>query len=97
MDMPFLIAGIAAFVLALAAPVAWAQSAKNAVESVTFSQIQGGKILVKIGMKEPLSSAPQGFAVTNPPRIAIDLPDTVNGTGRRGSLTYSAKPSVVGD
>jgi type IV pilus assembly protein PilQ len=25
---------------------------------------------------------PQGFAVTNPPRIAIDLPDTVNGTGR---------------
>jgi type IV pilus assembly protein PilQ len=25
---------------------------------------------------------PQGFAVTNPPRIAIDLPDTVNATGR---------------
>ncbi len=76
-------AALAAFVLALAAPLAWAQStAKNAVESVTFSQIQGGKILVKIGLKEPLAAPPQGFAVTNPPRIAIDLPDTVNATGR---------------
>jgi type IV pilus assembly protein PilQ len=35
-----------------------------------------------VGLKEPLAATPQGFAVTNPPRIAIDLPDTVNGTGR---------------
>ncbi len=76
-------AALAAFVLALAAPLAWAQgAAKNAVESVNFSSVQGGKILVKIGLKEPLTVAPQGFAVTNPPRIAIDLPDTVNATGR---------------
>jgi len=76
-------AALTALALALAAPLAWAQSdAKNAVESVSFSSIQGGKILVKIGLKEPLASAPQGFAVTNPPRIAIDLPDTVNATGR---------------
>ena len=38
--------------------------------------------MVKVGLKEPLAAAPQGFAVTNPPRIAIDLPDTVNATGR---------------
>jgi type IV pilus assembly protein PilQ len=76
-------AAFAALVLALAAPLAWAQgAAKNAVESVNFSSVQGGKILVKIGLKEPLAAAPQGFAVTNPPRIAIDLPDTVNATGR---------------
>ena len=74
---------LAALVLALAAPLAWAQAtAKNAVESINFSQVQGGKIIVKIGMKEPLAAPPQGFAVTNPPRIAIDLPDTVNGLGR---------------
>jgi type IV pilus assembly protein PilQ len=73
---------LAAFALALAAPLAWAQGAKNAVESVNFSSVQGGKILVKIGLKEPLAAAPQGFAVTNPPRIAVDLPDTVNATGR---------------
>ena len=80
---PKLGAALAAFVLALAAPLAWAQgTAKNAVESVNFSSIQGGKILVKIGMKEPLTTTPQGFAVTNPPRIAIDLPDTINATGQ---------------
>ena len=51
--------GVAALALALAAPLAWAQStAKNAVESVTFSSIQGGKILVKIGLKEPLEAFP---------------------------------------
>jgi type IV pilus assembly protein PilQ len=74
---------LAAIVLALAAPLAWAQgAAKNAVESVSFSSVQGGKIMVKIGLKEPLAASPQGFTVTNPPRIAIDLPDTVNATGR---------------
>ena len=74
---------LAAWILALAAPFAWAQgAAKNAVESINFSQIQGGKIIVKVGLKEPLAATPQGFAVTNPPRIAIDLPDTVNSLGR---------------
>ena len=76
-------AALAALALVLAAPLAWAQAgAKNAVESINFSQVQGGKIIVKIGMKEPLAAPPQGFAVTNPPRIAIDLPDTVNGMNR---------------
>jgi type IV pilus assembly protein PilQ len=77
-----LAAAFAAFALLLAAPLAWAQ-AKNAVESISFSSVQGGKVVVKVGMKEPLAAAPQGFAVTNPPRIAIDLPDTVNGVGRQ--------------
>jgi type IV pilus assembly protein PilQ len=73
---------LGALILALAAPVAWAQAAKNAVESIDFSSVQGGKIIVRIGLKEPLSATPQGFAVTNPPRIAIDLPDTINGLNR---------------
>jgi type IV pilus assembly protein PilQ len=75
-------AALAAAAFALAAPLAWAQAARNAVESVTFTSVQGGKIQVKVGLKEPLAAPPQGFAVTNPPRIAIDLPDTVNATGR---------------
>jgi len=75
-------AALALVAFALAAPLAWAQGAKNAVESINFSSIQGGKIIVKVGMKEPLAAVPQGFAVTNPPRIAIDLPDTVNGLNR---------------
>jgi len=74
---------LAALVLALAAPVAWAQgAAKNAVESIDFSSVQGGKVVVKIGLRQPLATTPQAFAVTNPPRVAIDLPDTVNALNR---------------
>jgi hypothetical protein len=52
-------AALAALVLALAAPLAWAQgAAKNAVESINFSQAQGGKILVKIGLTEPRATVP---------------------------------------
>ena len=76
-------AALTAFALALAAPLAWAQgAAKNVVESIGFSSIQGGKILVKVGMKEPLAALPQSFAVTNPARIAIDIPDTTSGLGK---------------
>ncbi|MGE0357113.1 MAG: type IV pilus secretin PilQ [Burkholderiales bacterium] len=76
-------AALMAIALALAAPLAWAQgAAKNVVESISFSSIQGGKILVKVGMKEPLAALPQSFAVTNPARIAIDLPDTTSGLAK---------------
>jgi type IV pilus assembly protein PilQ len=76
-------AALAALALALAAPFAWAQgAAKNAVESIDFSSVQGGKVVVRIGLKEALAAPPQGFTVTNPPRVAIDLPDTVNGLNR---------------
>src|SRR5205085_10390646 len=77
-----LAAALAALALALAAPLAWAQGAKNVVESVTFSSTQAGKIIVKVGLKDALAAVPQGFAVTNPPRIAIDLPETVNGLNK---------------
>ena len=44
-------ANMAALVLALAAPLAWAQAGQNSVESINFSQTQGGKILVvKFGL-----------------------------------------------
>ncbi len=73
---------LAAFALALAAPWAAAQDAsRNAVESIDFSTSQG-KVVVKVGLKEPLKAVPQGFSVTNPPRVAIDLPDTVNALNR---------------
>ena len=76
-------ATLAALAFGLATPLAWAQaSAPNSVESINFSQNQGGKILVKVGLKDALAAVPQGFAVTNPPRIAIDLPNTVNGLGK---------------
>jgi type IV pilus assembly protein PilQ len=59
--------------------VAAAQS--NSIESFDVAQ-QGGKVIVRITTKEPLRTPPPNFAVTNPPRIAFDFPNTVNGLGR---------------
>ena len=63
---------------------AWAQgeTAQNGIEAVNVSSAPGGKVTVKITMKQPLTNPPAGFAVENPPRIALDLPNTVNNLGK---------------
>jgi type IV pilus assembly protein PilQ len=76
---------IALALLACAPGTALAQAtaaAKNAIESIDVSSLQGGKVLVKINFKDALPAIPAGFTVTNPPRIAIDLPSTVNAIGK---------------
>ena len=74
---------LVAFVLvALAPSAAHAQSARNALESINVTSLQGGKVLVKVSFKDALQAVPAGFTVTNPPRIAIDLPNTANATGK---------------
>ncbi len=68
------------FALWLAATgIALAQA--NSIESFDVSQ-QAGKIVVKITTKEPLGGVPPNFAVANPARIALDLPNTANALGR---------------
>lgn len=56
--------------------------AANSVQSLDYSTLQGGKILVKVGMKAPLANSPAGFVLNNPPRIALDLPHTANALGK---------------
>jgi type IV pilus assembly protein PilQ len=76
---------IALTLLACAPGTALAQAAaaaKNAIESIDVSSLQGGKVLVKVNFKDALPAVPAGFTVTNPPRIAIDLPNTVNAMGK---------------
>src|SRR5438067_7179287 len=53
----------------------------NTIEGFDVSQ-QGGKTVVRITTKEPLANVPPNFAVSNPPRIAFDFPNTANGLGR---------------
>jgi type IV pilus assembly protein PilQ len=60
---------------------AWAQN-KNVLESISATSMQGGKVVVRLNFKQPLAAVPPGFAVTNPPRIALDLPNVSNGTGK---------------
>lgn len=54
----------------------------NSVVSVEPAALPGGKTVVRIGLKEPLTGTPAGFTVGNPPRIALDLADTGNAMGK---------------
>ena len=60
-------------------PAAWA--ANNAVEKIETTTLPGGKVAVRVKLKQPLAATPAGFTVSNPPRIALDLPDTENASG----------------
>jgi type IV pilus assembly protein PilQ len=53
----------------------------NAVESISAHQ-QGSNVIVKIGLKNAPDKLPINFAITNPPRIALDFGATVNATGK---------------
>ncbi|WP_018988314.1 type IV pilus secretin family protein [Aromatoleum toluclasticum] len=77
----------AAFTLVVPAPAVFAQttsqsqSATNRIEDLEVSQ-QGGSVLLKITLKDPLAAPPASFSVANPARIAFDFPGTANGLGR---------------
>lgn len=53
----------------------------NAIESITTNQ-QGANVIVKIALKNAPEKLPIGFAITNPPRIALDFGATVNASGK---------------
>lgn len=58
---------------------------KNKIEAVNVAQ-QGGGILLKIDLKEPVSAPPAGFSITNPSRIAFDFISTDNGLGKNSQV-----------
>jgi type IV pilus assembly protein PilQ len=67
----------------LASATAYSQEAgKNLLESINTTAQQGGKIVIRANFKQPLTVLPAAFTVTNPARIALDLPNTSNGLGK---------------
>jgi type IV pilus assembly protein PilQ len=56
--------------------------AANSIENLTVSKGSSGRTIVRFTLKAPLPNPPAGFAINNPPRIALDFPDTGNGMGR---------------
>jgi type IV pilus assembly protein PilQ len=56
--------------------------AANSIENVTVSKGSSGRTIVRFTLKAPLPNPPAGFAINNPPRIALDFPDTGNGLGK---------------
>ena len=71
-----------ALVLALLGTAASTAYAQNSIESVNVSPQSGGKVVVRVGLKEALATAPAGFIVNNPPRLAFDFANTGNALGR---------------
>ncbi|MHB1247390.1 MAG: type IV pilus secretin PilQ [Sulfuriferula sp.] len=54
----------------------------NSVETLDYSTLEGGKLLIKVGMKRPLEGSPAGFAINSPPRVVLDLIGATNGLGK---------------
>lgn len=67
---------------ALSLSVSAQEANKNQLESINTSALQSGKVVVRINFKEALKAEPASFAVTNPARIALDLPNIANGLGK---------------
>ena len=78
----FGIALLTSLVLPFAARAADTPPTGNAVQSVETTTQPGGKVVVRVKLKNALTATPAGFTVGNPPRIALDLPDTGNALGR---------------
>ena len=71
----------AAFIFTLGCMNASAQS-DNSIESVNVSPQQGGRIIVKVTLKNTPANPPAGFTINNPPRIAFDFQNTTSALGR---------------
>ena len=59
-----------------------ANAEANLLQSINTTTLQGGKVVIRVNFKDPLPAAPPGFTVTNPARIAIDLPGVSNALGK---------------
>ena len=54
----------------------------NKIENIDFSALSGGRVSIRIKLKEALANPPAGFTLNNPARIALDFPNTGNGLAK---------------
>lgn len=50
--------------------------AQNTIEAVSINGVADGKLQLTVRLRTPISELPHDFAISNPPRIAFDFPDT---------------------
>jgi type IV pilus assembly protein PilQ len=67
--------------LAVAGTAAAQASSENAIERIDAIQTTTG-VVVTIELKNAAAGVPASFSVANPARVALDLPQTVNGLGK---------------
>lgn len=54
----------------------------NRIEKVDFSSLSGGRVAIRIQTSAELANPPAGFSLNNPPRIALDFPNTASGLAK---------------
>jgi type IV pilus assembly protein PilQ len=54
----------------------------NTIESVDYSVLPGGKVAVKVSLKQDLAQPPAAFTTTSPPRVALDFVNVGNGLSK---------------
>ncbi len=62
--------------------VAITKEALNSIENIAYTTLSGGKVEVRVSLKQVLPAPPVGFTTNNPPRIALDFPGTANSVGK---------------
>ncbi|MGZ8253620.1 MAG: type IV pilus secretin PilQ [Burkholderiaceae bacterium] len=67
--------------LAVAGTAAAQASSDNAIERIDATQTTTG-VVVTIELRNAAAGVPASFSVANPARVALDLPQTVNGLGK---------------
>lgn len=67
--------------VAVAGTAAAQASGENAIERIDATQTTTG-VVVTIELKNPAAGVPASFSVSNPARVALDLPQTVNALGK---------------
>lgn len=72
-------ARLALIVGAVFSASAYAQT--NRLENVAVSKGNSGQTIVRFSLSSPIPQVPAGFAIANPPRVALDFPDVANGLG----------------
>lgn len=79
--------GLGCLALGLLAPAAGtaqsgAAGSANSIETIDVSTAPGGRVVLRVNLKNPPANPPAGFAIVNPPRIAFDFPNTTNAVGK---------------
>ena len=54
----------------------------NKIESIDFSALAGGRVSIRVHLKEALANPPASFTLNNPARIALDFPQIGNGLNK---------------
>lgn len=67
---------------ALAAHAEVTASNTNSIQAISATPDAGGKIVLKVSMKNALVNQPAAFTINTPPRIAFDFPNTANELGK---------------